>query len=133
MKKMFLSVITTICAFTSCVSRNSDKITQRLDDKNGDSLVLYKDNTKVLQRTTDTSREGINMLIPDNMVRIISNGPRGKCDTIVYEKDVERIQEKHHMNFGGPFHSRSIKKGINTHYSCTHSSHTSHYSSSKPW
>lgn len=111
-----------------------------------DSLILQQNRSNMDR--VDTIEENVPLVIEKNeklikedysspamtnksdMVRVISSGG---YDTLVYEQDVRDVQEEHHKRYGkGSFHSRSIKNGVSTHYACTHSSHTSHYSSYNP-
>ena len=102
MKKLLFPVIAFFSFLISCVNGGT-----KSELKANDSLVLTKDTSK--------------------MVRVVSSGG---YDTMVHKKDVERVQHEHYSRFyeegwGGSFHSSAD----GTHYSCSHRSHMSHYSS----
>lgn len=104
MKKIIISIFACIGALMSCINGGT-KSTSDIKESKNDSLILRQDSI--------------------DMVRVISSGG---YDTLVYEKDVKEVQEEHHRRYAkGPFHSRSIKNGVSTHYACTHSSHYSQH------
>ena len=106
MKKVLFSLIALAGSLMSCITGGT-KSTSDIKEGKNDSLILRQDSS--------------------DLVRVVSSGG---FDTLVYEKDIREVQEEHHRRYAkGPFHSRSIKNGVSTHYACTHSSHYSQHNS----
>jgi hypothetical protein len=114
MKKIILSIVALSSALVSCVIGENHKGNQEQKDNANETLILSQDTM--------------------GLVRVKSSGG---YDTLVHKNDVERVQYEHYTRYydeggRGSFHSTSYINGKSTHYACTHSSHTSHYSSYNP-
>lgn len=135
MKKIIIPIIALCSTLFSCV--NSSKRTNNISN-NEDSLILCQDTSNVANVKSDTIDNVTNTERPKQnikLVRVVSGGRLSRIyDTIVNEKDIKKVQEEHYKRYyneGGiySFHSSVIDNGDTTHYSCSHLSHNSHYSS----
>ena len=135
MKRIIIPIVALCSALFSCV--NSSKRTNNISN-NEDSLILCQDISNVANVKSDTI-DNVTNIDPKKqnikLVRVISGGRLSRIyDTIVNEKDIKKVQEEHYKRYyneGGiySFHSSVIDNGDTTHYSCSHHSHNSHYSS----
>lgn len=131
MKKIIIPIIALCSTLFSCV--NSSKRTNNISN-NEDSLILCQDTSNVANVKFDTIDNGTNTGHKKQDIKLVRVISAGIYDTIVNEKDIKKVQEEHYKRYyneGGiySFHSSVIDNGDTTHYSCSHHSHNSNYSS----